>query len=327
MKDYDNIIWLMLIFVFLIIMGLYLSEYTPLNLNEKKKAVDLSYITENFSSSPSSSSSTEQTEGASGLYGWGLPEDKKIVVNSASASQPTSPACIPTATPPTPTCIQPPPKADCNKCDITSNRDIDKYILKSSIPPCPDMSEFITKNMMNANPDLSDYILKSEIKACEKVDTSQYILKNQIPACPTCPTCPECPICPICPPQQPQEKCKEIYEYNIREHPGIANYLSMEDISKNFIPKDQVLNSDIVKNYIKEKCSALPAQPAVQPSAQPPSQPSGQPPSQPQSPPQSPPPSRPAPSQRIPEETKYKDDLLSKDVMGYYAGDSLFAGV
>lgn len=313
MKNYDNIIWLILFFVFFIIIGLYLSEYTPLNLNEKKKAVELSFITENFS--PSSSSSTQQTEGASRLHGWGLPDDKKIVINSAPASQPTSPACIPPATPatpPTPTCIQPPPKADCNKCDITSNKDIDKYILKSSIPPCPDMSEFITKNMMNANPDLSDYILKSEIKACEKVDTSQYILKNQIPACPTCPVCPECPICPICPPQLPQEKCKKIYEYNIREHPGIANYLSMEDISKNFIPKDQVLNSDIVKNYIKEKCSALPSQPAVQPSAQLPSQPSA--PSQP-------------PSQPYSQQTKYKDDLLSKDVMGYYAGDSLFAGV
>jgi hypothetical protein len=309
MKNYDNIIWIMLIFVFFIIMGLYISEYTPLNLNERKKAIDLSYITENFS--PSSSSTTEQTEGASQLYNWGLPDDK-IVVNTDSTTQPeckhTPPHIYGCPPEPVHTCIENPPKADCNKCDITSNKDIDKYILKSSIPPCPDMSEFITKNMMNANPDLSEYILKSEIKPCEKVDTSQYILKSQIPACPTCPVCPECPICPVCPPQQPQEKCKQIFEYNIREHPDIANYLSMEDVAKNFIPKDQVLNSDIVKNHIKEKCNT--SSQSVQP----------------------PLPRKQAPPQ---EETKYKkfidkiyeEAVPPKDVMGYYAGDSLFAGV
>jgi hypothetical protein len=309
MYNYDNVIWIILLFVLFIILGLYLSEYTPLDLNERKKAIELSYIRENFSSSPSSSSTNDQSEGASQLYNWGLPEDKIVVNNTPTA--PSTPAaecphdpphiygCSPTPAPTT-TCIQAPQKSDCSKCDITSNRDIDKYILKSSIPPCPDMSEFITKNMINANPDLSDYILKSEIKPCEKVDVSQYILKSQIPACPTCPICPECPICPVCPPQQPQEKCKQIFEYNIREHPDIANYLSMEDVSKNFIPKDQILNSDIVKNYLKENCK-------TSQSVQPPPQ----------------------------EETKYKkfidkvyeNPIPPKDVMGYYAGDSLFAGV
>jgi hypothetical protein len=298
MYNYDNIIWIILIFVLFIILGLYLSEYTSLDLNERKKATELSYITENFS--PSSSSTNDQTEGASQLYNWGLPEDN-IVLNNTLPPETKPSECPPTPSPvPTTTCVQAPPKSDCSKCDITSNRDIDKYILKSSIPPCPDMSEFITKNMMNANPDLSDYILKSEIKPCEKVDVSQYILKSQIPACPTCPVCPECPICPICPPQQPQEKCKQIFEYNIREHPDIANYLSMEDVFKNFIPKDQVLNSETVKNYLKDNCK-------TSQSVQPPPQ----------------------------EETKYKkfidkvyeNPIPPKDVMGYYAGDSLFAGV
>ena len=36
----------------------------------------------------------------------------------------------------------------CNRCDITVNKDIDKYVLKSSVPACPDTSKYITKNMM-----------------------------------------------------------------------------------------------------------------------------------------------------------------------------------
>ena len=33
----DFIIWLLFIFVFIIIIGLYISEFTPLNLDEKEK--------------------------------------------------------------------------------------------------------------------------------------------------------------------------------------------------------------------------------------------------------------------------------------------------
>jgi hypothetical protein len=102
--------------------------------------------------------------------------------------------------------------------------------------------------MMNANPDLSDYIKKSEIKPCEKVDISKYILKSEIPACPTCPVCPECPICPICPPEKPEKKCKQISEYNITEHPDMSKYMSISDVNKYYIKKDSTLKRK-PKNY------------------------------------------------------------------------------
>ena len=234
-NNYDNIIWIILFFVFLIIIGLYISEFTPLNLDEKKKALELDYITETFS--PSSSSTTEQSEGASHLFKWGLPKDNDDFIkipheekckDNNEIEKPEE-KCIPVN--PTPTKVN----ELCTKCDITVNKDIDKYVLKNSIPPCPDMSKFVTKNMMNSNPDLNDYILKSEIKPCEKIDISQYLLKSEIPACPTCPICPECPICPICPEQQ---KCKEINEYNIIDHPDISKYISINDVNKDYIKKD-----------------------------------------------------------------------------------------
>ena len=66
----------------------------------------------------------------------------------------------------------------CRTCDITVNKDIDKYVLKSSVPPCPDMKKFATKNMVGPNINMDDYILKSKIPPCPKVDMSQYILKE-----------------------------------------------------------------------------------------------------------------------------------------------------
>jgi hypothetical protein len=44
----DTLIWIILLFVFLIIIGLYNSEFTPLKLSEKQKILDLNYVTENF---------------------------------------------------------------------------------------------------------------------------------------------------------------------------------------------------------------------------------------------------------------------------------------
>ena len=54
--------------------------------------------------------------------------------------------------------------------------DMDKYILKSEIPPCP------------TNPDPNRYILKSQIPPCPiDIDHNKYILKSQIPPCKECP--------------------------------------------------------------------------------------------------------------------------------------------
>jgi hypothetical protein len=283
MSNFDTVIWILLIGVFLIIIGLYLSEFTPLNLDEKERILKLNYITENFS--PDVSSSDDQSEGASQLYNWGLEE--KIYHNEKKQKNqkkecPHTPKCekpcylhidnIERPSPPSikydnsPSCQNNYSHKSCDNCDITMNKDIDKYVLKSSVPACPDMSEYITKNMMNANPDLSDYILKSEIqpcdkpdlsnyilksevkscdqpdlsnymlkseiKACEKPDLSDYILKSQIPTCPICPTCPDHP--------ESNEKHKQIFEYNIMEHPDISKYISVDELKKSYVRRSDM---------------------------------------------------------------------------------------
>lgn len=254
----DSIIWMLLIFTFLIIIGLYASEYTPINLDEKEKILKLNYVTEHFS--PLVSTTVSQTEGASELYDWGVP-DNTVYTEPAACEHECTDTCEPQCEqkcppPPVQQSCPPPPRnlpPACGNCDITQNKDIDKYVLKSSVPACPDMADYITKNMMNAHPDLKDYILKSEIKPCEKMDISQYILKSEIPACPTCPICPTCPTCPICP--APQKKCKEIHEYKITDHPDMKNYVHKSQINSysrsNDIKEDQIkFKSAQYKNFI-----------------------------------------------------------------------------
>jgi hypothetical protein len=258
-NNYDKIIWIILFFVFIIIIGLYISQFTPLNLDQKKKALELDIITEDFTCS---SSTNDQAEGASALYKWGLPEDE-VKVKSKSEPVHERTNWWNTWWHPDKEIIKCPIINEninvhldkhytnmCNNCDITKNRDIDKYVLKSSVPPCQDMSKFVTKNMMNANPDLSDYILKSEIKPCEekKVDLSQYVLKSAIPACPTCPICPECPICPICTNHAPVEhKEKKIFEYNITDHPDISKYISIDEVNKKYMKKEDCKKEEPIK--------------------------------------------------------------------------------
>lgn len=88
-------------------------------------------------------------------------------------------------------------KADCNTCDITKMKGIDKYVLKSSVPACPDMSKYAPKSMVKSCPDMKDYIKKSEIPPCPQCpNLNDYVLKSQVPAQVECPVCPVCPICP-----------------------------------------------------------------------------------------------------------------------------------
>jgi hypothetical protein len=287
-NNYDKIIWIILFFVFLIIIGLYISELTPLNLDQKKKALDLDIITEDFTNS---SSTNDQTEGASELYKWGLPKDNDDSLPNDSNNDCNNESnnnnwwstwwnnlenginkSISTDSNDNSSCenrninlnntnlkngvnLYKHYNEVCTNYDITKNKDIDKYVLKSSVPPCQDTSEFVTKNMMNANPDLSDYILKSEIKPCDKeknIDLSHYVLKSAIPACPTCPICPECPICPICPIQDKsgnnKNNEKKVYEYNITDHPDISKYLSIDEVNKNYMKKEDCKNSSSNNN-------------------------------------------------------------------------------
>lgn len=89
--------------------------------------------------------------------------------------------------------------------------DMNKYVLKSSIPPCPavpDLSNYILKSECPPVPDLSNYVLKSSIPKqnpvildCSKCQKP----KGECPPCPRprcpevqCPAAPKCPGCPPC---------------------------------------------------------------------------------------------------------------------------------
>ena len=94
--------------------------------------------------------------------------------------------------------------------------DMNKYVLKSSIPPCPavpDLSNYILKSECPPVPDLSNYVLKSSIPKqnpvlldCSKCNKP----KGECPPCPRarCPDikCPEPTKCPQCAPC-PRMKC------------------------------------------------------------------------------------------------------------------------
>ena len=118
------------------------------------------------------------------------PDDQSSVETEVvvEEQQPNIPICPSPSEPVKPVPIAPPPKAkteyvcqcpDCDaKCPYTFP-DLSKYVLKSSIPPCP------------ATPDLSKYILKTDVPKCVTVDKSKYILKSEVPDC----VCPDCPAC------------------------------------------------------------------------------------------------------------------------------------
>lgn len=113
---------------------------------------------------------------------------------------------------------------DRNRCPQV---DWSKYVLKSSIPPCPpqpDLSRYMLKSECPAPPDMSKYILKSAVPPCPPcISTCNKPCKiGECPPCPRprCPIveCPEpkpCPPCaPVEPPRCPEPKvtCKAKYE-------------------------------------------------------------------------------------------------------------------
>lgn len=103
--------------------------------------------------------------------------------------------------------------APCPEC---KQPDMSKYVLKSSIPPCPavpDMSNYILKSECPPAPDLSNYVLKSSIPKqtpvildCSKCQKP----KGECPPCPRarCPDvkCPEPTKCAPCAPC-PRQSC------------------------------------------------------------------------------------------------------------------------
>lgn len=105
----------------------------------------------------------------------------------------------------------PAPRPTCPPC---KEPDLSKYVLKATIPPCPqcpDMSQYMLKTECPPVPDLSQYVLKSSIPKQQPVilDCSKCNKpKGECPPCPRarCPEvkCPEptkCPPCAPCPRQ------------------------------------------------------------------------------------------------------------------------------
>lgn len=182
---------------------------------------------------PAESSSGDIGGGASSLYGWGyVPIKAKKKVKKTRKC----PDCKVSFVDNEDTCnICHSDPYHCKYADITKNVNIDKYVLKSSVPPCPDMNNYINKSEVPPcprMPDLSNYILKSEVPPCTK--------QNR-------PKCPECPTCPICP------KCISLSEADGHWRPKLSdtnsgfhknpmafrqmNFNSAKKCKNNFFPK------------------------------------------------------------------------------------------
>ena len=113
-------------------------------------------------------------------------------------------------------CPKPKPRPAHPACPECKQPNMSKYVLKSSIPPCPalpDMSNYILKSECPPVPDLSNYVLKTSIPKqnpvildCSKCQKA----KGECPPCPRprCPEvkCPEPTKCPSCAPC-PRTKC------------------------------------------------------------------------------------------------------------------------
>lgn len=125
-----------------------------------------------------------------------------------------------------------PPAPPCPVPDPT------KYVLKSTIPPCPpmpDMSRYMLKTECPSQPDMSKYVLKSSVPKCPPCisSCSKPCKIGECPPCPRprCPTvnCPEPKPCPACPPVQvqacpePRVQCKAQYETDAKVRPMLAS--------------------------------------------------------------------------------------------------------
>ncbi len=321
----DTIFWMILFVFVILVIGIQLSQDTPLFtrttsmskidnylLNDPNRLalqMDKANEVEYFQNE---STSTEVEGGASTYYKWDIPEKKEFSIGMPDVSgwsfsddsgfpycddkdeKQDKRKCRPR--PPKEECVEPEARIlkfeECRKCDITMNQDIDKYVLKSSIPPCPDMSEYVKKNSMHPDRDMSEWIRKSDIEPCPKIDMNEFIRKSEIPSCPPPVVCPECPICPK---PQPPPKCKEVNEFKITEHPEFKNYIKLEDMKKQ-IEKDYIKKSEI------QKYCPVNYQVGVT--------------------------NRPVPPTKVPTPQMWeKEQTKVKQPEGLYVGDSLFAAV
>lgn len=158
---------------------------------------------------PNTATSSEESSGSSELYGWGYGGVKDKHPRTRRHKH-TCPKCDHVYLSDEICNITIDERDSCKYCDITKNKDIDKYVLKSSIPPCPDMSQYAKKSMVQPTPDMSKYILKTEIpKYCSSYiqNDDRYMLKTK------------------CRPSNPDH---EIVYRDITKHPEFHKYISKD---------------------------------------------------------------------------------------------------
>jgi hypothetical protein len=123
-------------------------------------------------------------------------------------------------------------------CPPCAEPDPSKWVLKSTVPPCPpmpDMSKYMLKTECPPQPDMSKYVLKSSVPQCPPcISTCSKPCKiGECPPCPRprCPVvkCPEPKACPACPAAmcapcpEPRIKCNAAYEPNTPVRPMLAS--------------------------------------------------------------------------------------------------------
>jgi len=301
--DYLIIFFVFIIFLVLIIFGLPKSQ---LSFNDQVRQLESTNVRENFANS----SQSDVKQGASTFYDWmGIANKNpsapsgKLIKNSNEEECLIPPHVKPKCT--GGNCLDDPntyvknefnvypvtrtdnvinQQNDCSKCDAMKCNNIDRYVLKTSVPPCPDMSQYALKSMIPPTPDLKDYIKKTEIPPCPSIpDMNEYIRKSEIPSCPQCPdmkdyvrkseipACPpkvECPTCPKCPkcPEFPQ-KCPKCPEAECPECPKCPSFPSCPP-EKNCPPEKKCppeKNCPPEKKCPENKCPKCPDIPRMEP--------------------------------------------------------------
>ena len=95
-------------------------------------------------------------------------------------------------------CPKPDPRPVCPACPPCREPDMSKYVLKSTVPPCPvcpDMSNYVLKSEIPPIPELSNYVLKSSIPKPQPVILDCSKCNKPKGDCPPCPRarCPDMP--------------------------------------------------------------------------------------------------------------------------------------
>ena len=145
---------------------------------------------------------------------------------------------------------------NCYTCDITKNKDIDKYVLKSSVPPCPDMSLYARKSNLCPCTDMSKYILKSKVPPCKKVNLDEYVKKSDIPGCPTCPRCPKLPKQPDMSKYMLKSEC----QYNIDQERKKNNMVYQENQDNTVYQEEKAYNQASNRQASNRQASRAPKQ-------------------------------------------------------------------